>query len=45
MANLNCDFPSPVRRAAHSALLSLTHPNKTMFERQRAMLRLSLIHI
>jgi DNA polymerase V len=39
MANLNCDFPSPVRRAAHSALLSLTHPNKTMFERQRALLR------
>jgi DNA polymerase V len=39
MANLNLDFPSPVRRAAHSALLSLTHPNKTMFERQRALLR------
>ena len=39
MANLNCDFPSPVRRAAHSVLLSLTHPNKTMFERQRALLR------
>ncbi|VVC84789.1 translesion error-prone DNA polymerase V autoproteolytic subunit [Sideroxydans sp. CL21] len=39
MANLNTDFPNPVRRAAHSALLSLTHPNKSMFERQRALLR------
>jgi DNA polymerase V len=39
MANLNSAFPNPVRRAAHSALLSLTHPNKSMFEKQRAMLR------
>ena len=39
MANLNLDVPSQVRRAAHSALLSLTHPNKSMFERQRALLR------
>lgn len=39
MANVNLDLPNPVRRAAHSALLSLTHPNKTMFERQRALLR------
>ena len=26
-------------RAAHSVLLSLTHPNRSMFERQRALLR------
>ena len=37
MANLA--LSSPARRAAHSALLSLTHPNKSMFERQRALLR------
>ena len=37
MASLN--LSSPARRTAHSALLSLTHPNKTMFERQRALLR------
>ncbi|ADE11070.1 LexA family protein [Sideroxydans lithotrophicus] len=39
MANLNSNFPNPARRANHSALLSLTHPNKSMFERQRALLR------
>lgn len=39
MANFNLDLPSPVRRAAHPALLSLTHPNRSMFERQRALLR------
>ncbi len=42
MATLNRDYPNPVRRAAHSALLSLTHPSKTMFERQRALLRRSV---
>jgi DNA polymerase V len=39
MTHFNLDVPAPVRRAAHSALLSLTHPNKSMFERQRALLR------
>lgn len=39
MTHLNLDVPAPVRRATHSALLSLTHPNKSMFERQRALLR------
>ena len=39
MANLNPSFSNPVRRAAHSALLSLTHPNKSMFDKQRALLR------
>ena len=39
MANLNTDYPSIVRRSTHSALLSLTHPNKSMFEKQRALLR------
>ena len=39
MANLNLNFPNPVRRATHSALLSLTHPNKSMFDKQRALLR------
>jgi DNA polymerase V len=35
MSNLNRQIPRP----ASSALLSLTHPNKSMFERQRALLR------
>jgi DNA polymerase V len=39
MANLKLDVPNQGRRAAHPALLSLTHPNKSMFERQRALLR------
>jgi len=39
MTNLNLNFPNPARRAAHSALLSLTHPNKSMFDKQRALLR------
>ncbi|BCK87009.1 LexA repressor [Sideroxyarcus emersonii] len=39
MANFNPDLSSQRRRQAHSALLSLTHPNKSMFERQRALLR------
>ena len=38
MPSLNHYLASPARRAA-STLLSLTHPNKTMFERQRALLR------
>jgi DNA polymerase V len=29
----------PGRGTAHCSLLSLTHPNKSMFERQRALLR------
>jgi DNA polymerase V len=39
MSNLNNRITHPARRAAASALLSLTHPNKSMFERQRALLR------
>src|SRR5512147_954398 len=39
MTNLNLDVPSSPRRAAHPALLSLTHPNRAMFEKQRALLR------
>ncbi len=39
MANFNPDLSSRHRRQPHSALLSLTHPNKSMFERQRALLR------
>jgi DNA polymerase V len=39
MTSLSPNLSSPARRAAHSALLSLTHPNKSMFERQRALLR------
>jgi DNA polymerase V len=39
MANLNIRHPSTTRRGTHPALLSLTHPNKSMFERQRALLR------
>ncbi|MDD5059208.1 MAG: translesion error-prone DNA polymerase V autoproteolytic subunit [Sideroxydans sp.] len=38
MTSLNHHFASPARHAAHPALLSLTHPNKSMFERQRALL-------
>src|SRR5512143_1003527 len=32
-------FANPAHRTASSSLLSLTHPNKSMFERQRALLR------
>src|SRR5512135_3489547 len=39
MTSLDSRFASPARRAVSSALLSLTHPNKSMFERQRALLR------
>jgi DNA polymerase V len=39
MATLNPDFASPARRVPSSTLLSLTHPNKSMFERQYALLR------
>ncbi len=39
MSHIHPEVPAPARRAAHSALLSLTHPNKSMFERQRALLR------
>jgi DNA polymerase V len=39
MANLNSDLPGPARHAAHPVLLSLTHPNKSMFEKQHALLR------
>ncbi|MBI3223118.1 MAG: translesion error-prone DNA polymerase V autoproteolytic subunit [Nitrosomonadales bacterium] len=33
------DFSRSSRRTASSVLLSLTHPNKAMFDRQRALLR------
>jgi DNA polymerase V len=39
MTSHNLSLAGTVRRTAHSALLSLTHPNKSMFERQRALLR------
>ncbi len=39
MAHFNPSLSSPAHRAAHSTLLSLTHPNKSMFDRQRALLR------
>jgi DNA polymerase V len=39
MTSLNLSLASTVRRTTHAALLSLTHPNKSMFERQRALLR------
>jgi DNA polymerase V len=39
MTNFNLDLSSSGRRAAHPVLLSLTHPNKSMFEKQRALLR------
>jgi DNA polymerase V len=39
MIHCNLDLPGPVRRTAHPALLSLTHPNKSMFDKQRALLR------
>jgi DNA polymerase V len=39
MSHTHSHFASPARRAASSTLLSLTHPNKSMFERQRALLR------
>jgi DNA polymerase V len=39
MANFNLDLSSSGRRTAQPVLLSLTHPNKSMFEKQRALLR------
>src|SRR5512140_1824842 len=39
MTSLNSHQANPPRRAAASTLLSLTYPNKSMFERQRALLR------
>jgi DNA polymerase V len=39
MTNFTPASTSPMRRAAHSALLSLTHPNKSMFDKQHALLR------
>jgi DNA polymerase V len=39
MTSLNHSLALSGRRAVHSSLLSLTHPNKSMFERQRALLR------
>jgi DNA polymerase V len=38
MYSLNHQHASSKRRTS-SVLLSLTHPNKSMFERQRALLR------
>ncbi len=38
MTSLNSHQAHPPRRAAASTLLSLTYPNKSMFERQRALL-------
>lgn len=39
MTSINLDPSGAGRRATASSLLSLTHPNKSMFERQRALLR------
>ena len=39
MSNFNLNFSSPERSIAPRTLLSLTHPNKSMFEKQRALLR------
>ena len=39
MTHFNLDLTNAGKRPSHSALLSLTHPNKSMFERQRALLR------
>ena len=39
MTSLNPSFTRSGRSPIHPALLSLTHPNKLMFERQRALLR------
>jgi DNA polymerase V len=39
MINANIGYPGTTRRGTHAALLSLTHPNKSMFEKQRALLR------
>lgn len=39
MTSLSPTLASLGHRPVHSALLSLTHPNKSMFERQRALLR------
>lgn len=38
MISPNHSLANSGRRTAHSSLLSLTHPNKSMFERQRALL-------
>lgn len=37
--HINPSLVNSNTRAAHSVLLSLTHPNRSMFERQRALLR------
>ncbi len=39
MPNFNLDLPGPGQRVAHPALLSFTHPSRSLFERQRALLR------
>jgi DNA polymerase V len=39
MANLNPLNHGSARRGLHSALLSLTHPNRSAFEKQRALRR------
>ncbi len=39
MTSYNTNSAVSERRSAPSALLSLTHPNKSMFESQRALLR------
>lgn len=38
MSSFNPTAASPARRSAHSGLLSLTYPNKSLFEKQRALL-------
>jgi len=39
MPNFNPDLAGPGQRITHPALLSFTHPNRSLFERQRALLR------
>jgi DNA polymerase V len=39
MTSINLDLSFSKRRTAPSSVLSMTHPNKSMFERQRALLR------
>jgi DNA polymerase V len=39
MAHFNLDVPAASARFAARTLLSFTHPNKSLFERQRALLR------
>jgi DNA polymerase V len=39
MSSFHPSSASPARRSAHSGLLSLTYPNKSLFEQQRALLR------